>query len=190
MKILALLGSPRPKGNTQAVLEIVLAAAEKGGAQTETIQISQLNDLAGCMECFKCQQSDPPDCAIDDDMKPVLDQALEADLILWATPVFCWSPAWPLKIALDRFYSLFKIKDGKEVESLLAGRKMAAVISAGGGEQDGADLVGETFRRMTEFSKCQWLGAFVATFVDTPQTIRADRELVSRARAFGRQLAS
>ena len=190
MNILALQGSPRPNGNTQAVLEMVLAAAQKTGAQAETIQISALKDLSGCMECFKCQDENEPGCAIKDGMTPVLDQALKADVIVWATPVFCWSLAWPLKIALDRFYSLFRIKDGQEVESLLAGRKMAAVISAGGGEKDGADLVTETCRRMTEFSKCRWLGAFVATFVDTPETIRADADLVSRARAFGRKLAS
>ena len=67
---------------------------------------------------------------------------------------------------------------------------MAAVITAGGGDDDGADLVTETCRRMAEFAQARWLGAFVAARVESPDSIRADAELVDRARAFGRQLAS
>jgi multimeric flavodoxin WrbA len=191
MKILAFQGSPRPNGNTQSLLRTVLGAARQAGAQIETVQLSELKNLKGCLECRSCQQTlDEPGCAVHDDMRPILDRSLEADLILWATPVFCWAPAWPLTIALDRFYCMFKTVDGKEVKSLLAGRKMAAVITAGGGENDGADLVQETFRRMTNFSKCQWLGALVGTYVVSPEAVAADPDLVARARSFGLQLAS
>ena len=191
MKILALQGSPRPKGNTQAVLEIVLAAAEQAGADAEIIQLSSLKNLTGCRECFTCQQeTDSPSCVIDDDMQAVLEKALRADVIVWATPVFCWSPAWLLKMAMDRFYCMFKFNGGNDFKCLLQGRKMAAVITAGGGEEDGADLVTETCRRMTNLSQGEWLGALVAGHVETSDSIRADAELVERARAFGRQLAS
>jgi multimeric flavodoxin WrbA len=191
MRILAFQGSPRPKGNTQALLKAVLDAAREAGAQIETVQLIGLKNLKGCLECRICQQKlDEPGCAVHDDLLPILDRSLEADLILWATPVFCWAPAWPLTIALDRFYCMFKTVDGKEVKSLLAGHKMAAVITAGGGEKDGADLVQETFRRMANFSKCQWLGALVGTYVVSPEAVAADADLTDRARSFGRQLAS
>ena len=93
MKILALLGSPRPAGNTHAVLETILTAAEEAGAQTETIKLSELDKLTGCMECNACQQhSDEPGCAVKDDMPLVIGKAIRADVIVWATPVFWW--AW------------------------------------------------------------------------------------------------
>lgn len=191
MKILALHGSPRPKGNTQAVLEIVLAAAEQAGADIETIRLSELNNLTGCTECFACQEkTDEPGCPIDDDIQPILEKALRADVIVWATPVFCWSPAWLAKMAMDRFFCMFKFEESGDYKCLIEGRKMAAVITAGGGEDDGADLVKETCRRMAEFSKTEWLGAFVAGQVKDPDAIRADADLVERARAFGRELAS
>ncbi len=191
MRILAFQGSPRPKGNTQALLKTVLDAAREGGAQSETVQLSELKNLQGCLECRSCQQKlDEPGCAVLDDLRPILDRSLEADLILWATPVFCWAPAWPLTMALDRFYCMFKTVNGEEVKSLLAGRKVAAVITAGGGENDGADLVQETFRRMANFSKCRWLGALLGTYVVSPEAVAADADLAARARAFGRQLAS
>jgi putative NADPH-quinone reductase len=127
---------------------------------------------------------------VKDDMRAVLERALQADLIVWATPVFCWSPSWLLKMALDRFYCTFKFTGGDDVRCLLQGRKMAAVITAGGGENDGADSVRETCRRFAQFASCQWIDAFIAGNVETPETIRADAKLTERARAFGRQLAS
>jgi multimeric flavodoxin WrbA len=191
VKILALQGSPRAEGNTQAVLEIVLDAAEQIGAESETIHLSSLSDLTGCVECFACRQEpDIPGCVIEDDMQPILEKAMRADLIVWATPVFCWSPAWPLKMAMDRFYCTFKFGKNDEIKSLLQGRKMAAVITAAGGEGDGADLVSETCRRLAAFSQTDWLGAFVAGEVRTPAAIRADSDLVNRARAFGRGLVA
>jgi multimeric flavodoxin WrbA len=193
MKILALQGSPRPNGNTHAVLESVLSAASQAGAASEVVQLADLENLTGCMECFACQQKpDEPGCAIDDDMQGILEKAIKVDVIIWATPVFCWSPAWPLKMAMDRFYCMFKFNDTdyEDFRCLLQGRKMAAVITAGGGENDGADLVMESCRRLADLSQANWLGALVAANVASPEAIRADTDLVERARQFGRRLAS
>ena len=191
MKILALQGSPRREGNTQAVLDITVQAAEQAGAEVELVQLSALENLSGCMECNACKKNmEEPACALDDDMQGVLTKALAADASVLATPVFCWSPTWLAKMAMDRFYCFFKYPKPGQVDSLIEGRKLAAVITAGGGENDGADLVAETCRRMAAFGKCRWLGALVAAEVKNPQTIRADANLIERARAFGRRLAS
>ncbi len=191
MNILALQGSPRREGNTQAVLDVVLQAARQAGAETELVELSQLEKLSGCIECKTCKKNpDEPGCALDDDMQDVLGKALESDVVVWATPVFCWSPTWLAKMAMDRFYSMFKYKKDGQIDSLMQGRKMAAIITAGGGEDDGADLVKETCRRLAAFSQCDWLGASVAANVTDPEMIRADTNLTERARQFGGQLAS
>lgn len=190
MRILALQGSPRPKGNTQTVLELVLRSAKDAGAKVETVQLGKLKNISGCLECYGCQ-SEPtdPGCHVDDDLLPVIGKALKSDLIVWATPVFCWSPAWPLKPAMDRFFCTFKFGSGDKYTSLLKGRKMAAVITSGGGEEDGADLVMETFRRMAKFSQTRWLGAFVVPNAANPAALLADKALARRAAAFGKKLA-
>ncbi|UCE61010.1 MAG: flavodoxin family protein [Phycisphaerales bacterium] len=191
MKILALQGSPRREGNTQAVLEIVLQAAEHAGGQIKTVQLSELKNFSGCMECFACQKEpNEPSCALEDDFQPVLRAAWESDVVVWATPVFCWAPSWLAKMAMDRFFCMFKLQKDGSYESLLSGRRMATVISAGSEENDGADLVKETCRRMAQFSGSKWLGAFIADNAQNPDAIRADESLVERARQFGWQLAS
>ena len=190
MKILALQGSPRELGNTRTVLEMVLAGAEAAGAKVEMVQIARLKELRGCLECFGCQRTpDKPGCRVKDDMQSVLTKAMKADVIVWATPVFCWSPAWPLKIVMDRFYCMFKFGEGGKVKSLLKGRRLAGVITAGGGEKDGADLVTETFRRMAKFSQAKWAGTFFAGMAASPEALLLDKALVKRATAFGKKLA-
>lgn len=190
MRILALQGSPRAEGNTQTLLDIILQEARESGAATETVQLVNLEDLTGCTECYNCQhETDSPGCVIDDGMQRVLDKALEADVIIWATPVFCWSPAWPLKIAMDRFYCMFKFNEQHGVNCLLRGRTMAAVITAGGGKDDGADLVEETCRRLARFSQGHWLGAFIAEHVREPDDVATNPARIEAARAFGRRLA-
>ncbi len=192
MKILAIQGSPRPDGNTQAVLATVLAAAEQAGAKVQTVQLSRLKGIVGCMECHACQRHrDKPGCAVDDGIGPILSQAVEVDVILWATPVFCWSPSWLIKMVLDRFYCMFKFEDTIDsLRSLLEGKKMAVVITSGGSRQDGADLVTETCRRMAQFSKCDWLGALTVANVVDAATIRADADATERAESFGKELVS
>ncbi len=191
MRILGLQGSPRGEGNTQATLDLVLEGARQEGAAADVIRLCDLTELTGCMECFACQgTTNQPGCAVEDDMQQVIEKAVKAQVIVWATPVFCWSPSWLLKMAMDRMYCMFKFQPDSEVTCLLEGRKTAAVITAGGTEDDGADLIIETCRRFAEFSKNRWLGALVAANVTTPSAIREDAKLVERALSFGRQLAS
>ena len=191
MNILAIQGSPRPNGNTRAVLDIVVEAAERAGANVNMVRLAEFKNISGCLECFGCQKKESePACAVDDDIQGVLKKATESDLVLWATPVFCWSPSWLAKMAMDRFYCMFKFHEDGQFDSLLDGKAQAAVITAGGDEHDGADLVQESFRRLAEFSKCKWLGAFIAASVTDARTIRGDRPLSERAREFGRKLAT
>lgn len=189
MQIYALLGSPRPQGNTRAVLDLVLDGARGAGARVELAELSRLKRLTGCRECFSCQgEPDKPGCAIDDDAQEVLAKALTAQVLVFATPVFCWSMSWLLKCVADRMYCMFKF-GGDEVRCLLKGRGLAGVITAGGDHGDGADLVEESFRRFARYSGCDWLGVFCAAPVDTPESIRNDADLCRRASEFGSRLA-
>lgn len=191
MKILVLQGSPRPNGNTQAVLNPVVEAAKEAGAEVEIVQLRDLKNLTGCQECYECQEvPDDPGCAIQDDMLAVIGKTLKADVIVWATPVLCWSVAWPLKIAMDRFSCLFKFHQGGEVRCLVKGRKMAAVITAANSQTGGGDLATEVCWRIAKHCENDWLGALVVGHDAAPDAVQIDPDLARRARTFGQKLAS
>ena len=190
MKILAIQGSPRQDGNTAAVLDIVTDSAKQAGAEVEVVHLTTLANLSGCRECNFCNANlDEPACVIDDDMQPVLAKVQASDIVLWATPVFCWSPTWLAKTAMDRFYCMLKFLPDGKVRSLLKGGRVAVVITAGGGENDGADIVTDIYHRMADYTGCEWLGAFVAASQTTPDAVRSDSDLTKRAQEFGRKLA-
>ena len=191
MRILVLQGSPQPDGNTQRVLDPVVAAAKEAGADIEVVRLCELKDLTGCRQCYVCQQkTSEPGCVMEDSMLVVTGKALMADVIVWVTPVLCWSIAWPLKIAMDRFSCMFKFKIDGTYRCLLGGRKMAAVIAAVELQKDGGDLAAEVCRRMAEYCENEWLGALVVNHPAAPDGVRAAPDLIKRARAFGHTLAS
>ena len=93
MHILAINGSPRRKGNTKALLEEALAgAAEAAGPDTET-RLVRLYDLqyTGCRSCFHCKKLGSDlygHCVIKDDLKPILQEASQADVLLLGSPIY------------------------------------------------------------------------------------------------------
>ena len=88
MRLLAVCGSPR-KGNTEWMLTKLLDAAREAGAETELILLRQ-KDIKLCRGCLTCEvgrDRKPGVCVIKDDMAPLLPKMLEADGIVFGTPV-------------------------------------------------------------------------------------------------------
>jgi multimeric flavodoxin WrbA len=120
MKILAINGSYRgERGHTQHLIERLFAGARQGGAQCESVTLAKLkiNRCTGCDTCQKNARPIPgdangPDYEIAcvhrdrDDAQMVFDKMAEADLILYATPVYVFNISVLLKTLFDRFYGL------------------------------------------------------------------------------------
>ena len=93
MRILALLGSPRKRGNTAFVLEQVLRPLREAAFAVDLVNLAGRR-LSGCTECFTCQKRlDRPNCPVGDDIKPLYSKILRADAVVFATPIFCWGRA-------------------------------------------------------------------------------------------------
>jgi len=104
------VGSPRRGGNTDVLVDEALATfrelpEEKG--ETEKIYLSSLQ-INPCQGCFKCKHGDGLDsvCVQRDDMTGLYRKMFDADALLWATPVYMWSPTAQMKLFLDRLFPL------------------------------------------------------------------------------------
>ncbi len=90
MRIMAINGSPRKKWNTAALLGKVLEGAAGKGAETELVQLYDL-DFKGCISCFECKRIGGKNygrCAVKDALAPVLERAATADALVLGTPVY------------------------------------------------------------------------------------------------------
>jgi multimeric flavodoxin WrbA len=99
MKILAISCSPRKNGNTVAMLEEVLHGARGKNAETELFSVSGKN-LQPCDGCWTCTSSG--ECHINDDIKDHHDRMVEADGIVFGTPVYFYGMTAQAKTILDR----------------------------------------------------------------------------------------
>lgn len=55
MKILVLNGSPRPNGNTSAMVEAFTEGAKENGHQVDVVNVCQ-KKIAGCLACEYCHE--------------------------------------------------------------------------------------------------------------------------------------
>jgi multimeric flavodoxin WrbA len=103
MKILALSGSPRKKGNTIDLLKEALKGAEKEGAEVDLVGVAG-KELRGCDGCFVCFTKGK--CHIKDDMHLIHDKMVAADGIIFGTPVYLYGMTAQMKAVLDRTFGL------------------------------------------------------------------------------------
>ena len=104
MKILAIVGSPRPKGNTNYLVDQALEEASKLGIETEKIVLSdcQVNPCLGHDNCASLDS-----CLQKDDTAVILDKFCQADGVLLATPVYYFNVTAQMKSFIDRTYFLY-----------------------------------------------------------------------------------
>ncbi len=158
MKVLSLLGSPRKEGNTAYAQDHLEEQLISLGHEVINIHIPSLS-IEGCKECYWCKQEDSFLCFNKDDAIPILNNMLEADAIIFSTPTFCWGFPAQLKALLDRMFCLITWKEGDaESHSLLEGKTMALIVTAGGEIKNNAELLGLAFENMLEFMKCKCAG--------------------------------
>ena len=102
MKILVLNGSPkRDRSDTMHITRAFLEGMRDAAPQE--IHVIDVIDrrIAYCTGCFACKRNGGT-CIYDDDMKAILNEILESDLLLFSFPLYCYGMPAPLKALLDR----------------------------------------------------------------------------------------
>jgi len=103
LRIIAVNGSPRKDkvSKTAMMLESFISGCRQEGAAVELINLRE-KDIKMCTGCYACWTKSPGECAFRDDMKDVLTAVREADLEIWATPLYFFGPTAMFKNFLDR----------------------------------------------------------------------------------------
>ncbi|MBD3368473.1 MAG: hypothetical protein GF405_09935 [Candidatus Eisenbacteria bacterium] len=170
MKILALQGSPRTDGNTAAMLDLI----EKHLDGVHTFERIDLvdSDVSGCHSCYECQHvPDTHGCAVEDDGQQILDKVLEADAIIYATPLYMWGITSWLRAIMERHLSLVMGYMTGDWNSLIEGKQVALLVTAGGPEEDNADAVQTVFQRFADYGKARSLGTYIVPLCTTPEEL-------------------
>ena len=100
INILGISGSPRVQGNSDILLDKVLAGAAGSGARIEKIRINDYRFIA----CQACENTrDDGYCSINDDFQKIYRAILKAEMIFLSSPIYFGSLSAQTKIMIDRF---------------------------------------------------------------------------------------
>jgi multimeric flavodoxin WrbA len=102
MKVLALNGSPHmDEGNTAMILNPFLEGMKEAGADAEVFYTRKMK-IGPCNGDMSCWYVNPGTCGQKDDMQMLLPKLKDADVIVWASPVYYAGVTGPLKNLMDR----------------------------------------------------------------------------------------
>ena len=104
MNIVILNGSPRPKGNTAAMVAAYREGAESAGHSVTVFDVCRMR-IAGCLACEHCHKVEQRVCVQADDMQRIYPALDAADMIVLASPVYYHGLSGQLKCAIDRIYA-------------------------------------------------------------------------------------
>lgn len=181
MRVLAVVGSPRKRGNTDLLIDAFLEGAREAGAVVEKLYLTDLR-IKGCDGCDVCRTSG--ECVIDDDMSPLYEKLLDSDVWLLGTPVYWWGPTSQIKAFIDRWYAF-----SDEQRRRLKGKR-AALLSPFGDSDPGTarHLVG-MLADAFDYLKISFVGQVLVTAHALGEVARNPAAL-EEARALGRRTAS
>lgn len=119
MKILILNGSPRPNGNTVAMIHAFEEGAKENGHEITTMDICRMQ-IAGCLACEYCHTKGSGQCGQKDAMQEVYAALREAKMLVIATPIYYFGFTGQLQCAINRFYAVGIPKNLKKAALFLS----------------------------------------------------------------------
>ncbi len=104
-KALFINGSPRKNGNTARLLQRAMDGARDAGAEVALVNLyDRALNYKGCMSCFACKVKGGKKgvCSFRDDLLPILQRAVEADVLVCGSPCYCGYPTAALRAFMER----------------------------------------------------------------------------------------
>ncbi len=175
VRVLGIVGSPRRGGNTEVLVDEVLAGASAAGAMVEKVVLNEL-DIRPCQACNGCAKTGQ--CVQKDDMAAVLKQMEGSQVWVMGTPVYWWGPSAQFKAFMDRWYGARGFRRGKQ--------RVVLTIPLGGGTQTARHTVG-MFEDALAYLSIPITATIVAPNVYDRGAVRASTGVLQAAREAGRK---
>ncbi|HJB88825.1 MAG TPA: flavodoxin family protein [Candidatus Blautia excrementigallinarum] len=116
METVVLEGSPNKKGSSNMLAAEFIRGAREAGHVVEIIDAAHAN-LHPCTGCVRCGYEGP--CVQKDDMEKFRKQILEADMMVFVTPLYYYGMSAQLKVLLDRFCAINSSITRKNMKSAM-----------------------------------------------------------------------
>ncbi|MGI6009051.1 MAG: flavodoxin family protein [Methanomethylophilus sp.] len=103
-KVLVIECSLRKNSNTDDLAESFAKGAAEAGNEVEIVSLKG-KKIGFCNGCLACQQTGK--CNIKDDANAIVSEIKDADVVVWATPVYYYCVSGQMKTLIDRTNPLY-----------------------------------------------------------------------------------
>ncbi len=103
-KVLIISSSLRLRSNSEILAEAFARGAQEAGNEVEIVSLRD-KEIRFCKGCLACQQTQR--CVIKDDSQAIVEKMHDADVLVFATPIYYYEMAGQLKTLLDRSNPLY-----------------------------------------------------------------------------------
>jgi multimeric flavodoxin WrbA len=189
LRVLGISTSPRPKGNSDSLLRQALSGAEQAGSRVEYLRLCDYQ-IEGCNECYGC--SETGQCRVEDDYQQVLDKMLQADRIVFATPVFFMTVPAQAKLLIDRGQCLW-VRHERLRRPLFEPRRdrRGMIIAVGGApSRKQFDCVERPIQSCFEYLEVECISTLFVNRVDEKGAILQRADALGEALRLGRELVT
>lgn len=178
MKVLVFFASPRENGNTEKLLGSFLSGLPRE-AEVRVFSAYKIN----ARPCTACGECGDKLCCVHNDLDFLDEYIVNADVVVFATPIYYCSVPSPLKAIFDRFQKYYAAKE--RGETIFAGnRKGAILLTLGRSGKMSIPLVEQQIKNAFDAISCEYIGTAYANFTDTlsvtQEQLEAARELAKR----------
>jgi multimeric flavodoxin WrbA len=181
--LLALMGSPRKRGNSSTLAMEAVRGAKKEGARVECHHLHEM-DIRPCRACEYCRKKPGRTCSQDDDMQILYPKLKAADALLIAGPVYWFTIGAQTKLFMDRLYAL-----GNEKGYGLMGKKVGIILTYADEDpfRSGAINALRTFQDAMNYVEAKIVGMVYGTASKAGE-IRKNHALMVQALELGKTL--
>lgn len=177
MKIVVLTGSPRRNGNSAYLAEQLIRGAREKGHEVFRFDCA-FSEVEPCRACNRCGMDGP--CILNDDFQLLRPHLLEADVVVFATPMYYFGIPAQMKRVIDRFYAINGQLKG-------AHKKAAFLMTYADTAAKEAEPMLVHYRMLVEYLGWTSVGEVVAPGVWTAGSVR-DTEFPEQAYRLGLSL--
>ncbi len=161
-KILVITGSPRKKGNSFAMTDAFVNAAEAKGHIVTRFDAAFMN-VGGCHACDTCFQTGKA-CSFNDDFNIIAPEIEVADAIVFTSPVYWYTFSAQIKAVMDKLYAFMTVEkdiSGKKhgfAKKDIGGKEYGLISCCEENDLSVMDGVCFSFKRTVEMLKGRSIG--------------------------------
>ena len=186
-KVLIVNSSYRKNSNSNLISEQIAKGAQEAGHSVTTLDISRL-EIKPCHACYACLSDKAIGCVQKDGMTNAYPMVREADVIIYAAPIYWFNLGGQIKQFIDRCFAIASKRDA-DGKSPFAKKGLGAALAFEGDDPFDSGCINalRSLQDICSYTGAKWLGAAYGSANDQGE-MQQNAKALQKAYELGKRL--